>query len=268
MVDWYWSDQSPNTNANEIRSTTIYGYNIEKKTFYALAMNDKNFCECEISFTLLQNKYENVKEYYANNPAAKALRRMTYHPLGTMKLKEYTVENAIFNALVYKIQREYSGGIYNRSNLNENGQTILNTLWFTGIDCLAGIKNKLVELLSDSDENIRCYVPYAARSSYILYEHRKRIINDMKWISYGIGLDENEEIKSIISEYEKVSVNMEILHNLLNKAWMTFDRKIMRNAIDKIESQYKKEKMLLAEYVNMAFERYTYIQSQEYFINK
>ena len=257
----------PEADKNEIRSTTIYGYNIERKAFYALAMYEKEFCECEIPFQLLQNKYVNIKDYYTKNPAAKTLRRMTYHPLGTMRLKEYTEENSIFNALVYKIQREYSGGVSNRSNFDENGRPILNTLWFTGMDCLLGIKNKLQELMSDIDENIRFYVPHAARSSYILYEHRKRIICDMKWISDKIGLDKDERTKWVIREYKKLSNNMEILHNLLNKAWLTFDRTIMRNVIDKIEFQYKNEKMLLTEFVNIAFARYTYIQSRDFFID-
>ena len=89
----------------------------------------------------------------------------------------------------------------------------------------------------------------------------------MKWISDKIGLDKDERTKWVIREYKKLSNNMEILHNLLNKAWLTFDRTIMRNVIDKIEFQYKNEKMLLTEFVNIAFARYTYIQSRDFFID-
>ena len=40
------------TEQNEIRSTIIYGYNIENKTIYALSMRDKKFCEYELTFEL------------------------------------------------------------------------------------------------------------------------------------------------------------------------------------------------------------------------
>ncbi len=66
----------------------------------------------------------------------------------------------------------------------------------------------------------------------------------------------------IIQRHGKNSDNLELLYNLLNKAWVTCNRSILPKVANKIREQYQLEKTLLEAFTNAAFEYYTYTQSK------
>ena len=110
---------------------------------------------------------------------------------------------------------------------------------------------------------MRALLPYAARGANILYEHRKRIRNDMFWIMEKLQWEDGG-MAEIIQRYGENSENLELLHNLLNKVWVTCDRSILPKVANKIREQYRLEKTLVEAFTNAAFEYYTYTHSKPF----
>ena len=83
------------------------------------------------------------------------------------------------------------------------------------------------------------------------------IMEKLQWEDGGMA--------EIIQRYGENSENLELLHNLLNKVWVTCDRSFLPKVANKIREQYQLEKTLLEAFTNAAFEYYTYTQSKPFF---
>ena len=99
-----------------------------------MCMTTGRFAEDAVLFELLRQLYADMQEVYEGDAKTKVLRRLSYYPLGTIELKEYSEDNAVFHSLIYKIQPEYSGGVFREIHLDAEGKEISNQTWYKGID--------------------------------------------------------------------------------------------------------------------------------------
>lgn len=268
MLDIHTSKRFPES-PNSIQSLIIYGYDYNKMIYNTLAMHWKGFFqEVEVPVELINSAFADVREHYMNNPDDIILRHYSYYPLGTLKLRDdYNTDNALYDSIAFKIGREFGGESYSIHGFSEDGTIQKNDkLYYTGVGCLLGIINTMTEVRDGLYGNIKEISPYAARASFVLHEHRKRIHQDMKWIIRTLNWS-TPRINDVIEQYFITASNMEVIHNKFNKLAQNGDCKMLNEILKQLMNQYTSEKLLLMEFMNSTFKYYTKMQSADFYMD-
>lgn len=255
----------------EIRPLLLYGYNKDDMYFYFAKMvknkESGHYEERRIKFDTVIQLFFGIRNIYKKNAQAKALQKaMYYYPLGTVKLREYyNHDNAPLQAIINKICHEYNGGTYTITNCDMNETEVSSKTWYVGASCLLGIRDILKKIDPEDKETLKAKLPYAGRSAFVLYEHRKRICSNMEWIMKELKWNDENAVK-LIKSYRELSKNMEIIHNLCNKISTTFDTEILRRVTDMLTEQHQKEKSILRKFMDDSMDYCVYTESYEYFM--
>lgn len=255
----------------EIRPLLLYGYNRDEQYFYFAQMVKDGDCgkyeEWGIKFNTTIKSFSDVRNIYKENAQSKALHKaMYYYPLGTAQLREkYNHDNDVLQAIINKICREYNGGTYTMTNCDMDETEVSNKTWYVGASCLLGIRNILKEIDPEDKDTIKEKLPYAGRSAFVLYEHRKRLCRNMEWIMNELKWNDENAVK-LIESYRELSKNMEIIHNLCNKISITYDKEALNRVINMLTDQHKNEKGILREFMDDSMDYCVYTESYQYYM--
>ena len=84
------------------------------------------------------------------------------------------------------------------------------------------------------------------------------IVKELKWT--------DENAVNLIESYRELSKNMEIIHNLCNKIFITYDQKALGRVINMLTDQHKKEKGILREFMDDSMGYCVYTESYQYYM--
>lgn len=151
------------------------------------------------------------------------------------------------------------------TNCDMDETEVSNQTWYVGASCLLGIRDILKKIDPEDKETIRAKLPYAGRSAFVLYEHRKRLCQNMEWIVKELKWTDENAV-NLIESYMELSKNMEIIHNLCNKIFITYDQKALGRVINMLTDQHKKEKGILREFMDDSMGYCVYTESYQYYM--
>ncbi len=235
----------------------IYGLDDESKMFESLMLRDDGiFVSTSISFLKLEADYRNNYTYYKNNPENYYEKSDYGYVMYRMKPnlkyinKNYAVE--FFGKLYHEVYGTRTDLCYS----DDYDEFLTPCSFYTGVTCLIRLVDKINELMDNrewDEKNTEQYI--LKKNLFKLLEHRKLIYDSMIWYEHQWRIDA-EHIVSLHNEYHTCCENMNKICMVYLKYLYTKNESLLTRIKDMIIKQYRDERRILCEYVNVIREFY------------
>lgn len=270
LIDLYWHDQFPTEDPNpRTHSSTIIGYDKNKKVLYTVSLGNNQYHMWDISFDLFIKMYEDAIKQYLYDPDAKTLRQMFYFTITSISVKkDISLDNYIFNAIVNKLGHEEGGACIEVTRHNSDKSLDNATKFYTGTSCILGVIEYIRAILDSeniADHHVK--IPYIARTLYGLSEHRNIILLTMDWIIKSLDC-QDAAIIELFDMYKAVPKTMDSISKLVQKYDVTKDIDILNRVVAKLESQFEHEKIILKSFVDNSFTYYKKYNGHDEYVNR
>ncbi|HBR32188.1 MAG TPA: hypothetical protein DD733_08925 [Clostridiales bacterium] len=196
----------------ETHEIFIYGYNDKKKVFFTSELQGSGFKESEITYENFVKGYRYRYDYLSKNKEQILAMRIFYYDITKIKLKKFDNETYFLLGFIRKINYEIIGSRSKVYLCKPNMEYNTPDIYHEGIACLAGIKESLKKFIDGTIGDIDCY-DRLTLSLLKLYEHRKILLRNFKWLYEHFNIS-NPELLSEINNYEKCCENVKKMYSI------------------------------------------------------
>lgn len=234
---------------DKYHEVVIYGFDNATNSFLVVGLKNQGFEKMDLPYDFLIETWSQIKEYFITKCFRGIELSMNYqHPASLFKLKEsYNIENCTVEAYK-KLRKELYGSKISISSSQEFLDYKNSSIQYTGIECLCAAYFMISEELKK--DNLEICIRRIISAIKKLYEHRKMILLSMNYI-YGKWMKcmNNETIKYL----EAYRENCKIFEKWLNLSLhyeLTKTRKDLEIILNELPNVYKKEKIILDNFIN------------------
>lgn len=224
----------------------IYGYDREKRCFFAPVLKQGGFKDTSISFDLMKEAYKLSRDHYIEKYEEAFEKKYWYFVITKIKPKEDYIPANIYNEYIARLDKEDMGGRFDKYILNDNNEFSYHNTYYIGALAQLHAAELLRTYANEGEEkiklhNIRKAILHIAERIQILYE-------GMLWFINDIGAENKAEVLKMTDEF--ISLINRNRQNILlvEKYAITEDKSILLRTADRIEQNYKIEKELIGKY--------------------
>lgn len=252
------------SNGYGIHEQLIFGYDDEKRIFYGSILNGYTgaFEEIPISYDKLALMYSDSYKHFKHpmNKNDFIFWSRNNFLISRLKLKKDYEPYGCEYDLIQNLVIEKDGKECNFVQFDKEMNIISEKRMYTGISCLIAAEHYLSKLWNDrhfvdKDTDIEYNDLFGSltynlsRNFYKLYEHRKIILDSVRWFYNKIEIDKFSNSSCAI-EYEKCCNQMDSFTKMSLKLYKSRNWSVLSKLIKSFDGYYKKEYDVLERMIN------------------
>lgn len=248
----------------QIHEQLIFGYDDDKQVFYGSVLNSKtgSFIEISITYDDLISIYSDSYEHF-KDPCNKddfIFWSRSNFLISRINLRKDYLPHGCEYDLLQNIIIEADGKEHTSIQYDSEKNVVLERKMYNGVACLLAAEQYLDRLWNerhfvDKDTDVEYNDLFGrlsfklAKDFYKLYEHRRLILDSLRWFYSTTGVIEPSDSSNIV-KYEQCCKEMEKYYNIALKFNRSRDWELLSHLKESFSVQYKKEHEVLNSLVS------------------